>query len=93
MRIARVIQCVDVHAEGEPSRIVIGGVLDVPGETMLVARHARAGAMFAMQDRAFECVGDLPPQCHARHHVVARSVHAEPRSFPQTVIKASSPMR
>ena len=32
MRIARVIQCVDAHAEGEPSRIVVGGVLDVPGD-------------------------------------------------------------
>ena len=35
MRIARVIHCVDAHAEGEPSRVVVGGVLDVPGETML----------------------------------------------------------
>src|SRR5215216_2868686 len=35
MRIARVIQCVDAHAEGEPSRIIVGGVLDVPGTTML----------------------------------------------------------
>ena len=35
MRIAKVIHCVDAHAEGEPSRIVVGGVLDVPGETML----------------------------------------------------------
>jgi proline racemase len=35
MRIARVIHCVDAHAEGEPSRIVVGGVLDVEGETML----------------------------------------------------------
>ncbi len=35
MRIARVIHCVDAHAEGEPSRIVVGGVLDVPGTTML----------------------------------------------------------
>ena len=40
MRIARVIQCVDAHAEGEPSRIVVGGVLDVPGETMLDKMHA-----------------------------------------------------
>src|SRR6201991_2408677 len=31
----RVIHCVDAHAEGEPSRIVVGGVLDVPGRTML----------------------------------------------------------
>jgi proline racemase len=35
MRVARVIHCVDAHAEGEPSRIVVGGVLDVPGTTML----------------------------------------------------------
>ena len=35
MRLARVIHCVDAHAEGEPSRIVVGGVLDIPGETML----------------------------------------------------------
>jgi proline racemase len=31
----RVIHCVDAHAEGEPSRIIVGGVVDVPGETML----------------------------------------------------------
>jgi proline racemase len=31
----RVLHCVDAHAEGEPSRIVVGGVLDVPGATML----------------------------------------------------------
>jgi proline racemase len=30
-----VIHCVDAHAEGEPSRIIVGGVLDVPGTTML----------------------------------------------------------
>jgi proline racemase len=35
MRIAKVIHCVDAHAEGEPSRIIVGGVLDVPGDTML----------------------------------------------------------
>jgi proline racemase len=31
----RIIHCVDAHAEGEPSRIIVGGVLDVPGATML----------------------------------------------------------
>ena len=31
----RVIHCVDAHAEGEASRIIVGGVLDVPGATML----------------------------------------------------------
>src|SRR5215470_10690168 len=40
MRLAKVIHCVDAHAEGEPSRIVVGGVLDVPGDTMLDKMHA-----------------------------------------------------
>src|ERR671931_2315773 len=35
MRLDKVIHCGDAHAEGEPSRIVVGGVLDVPGGTML----------------------------------------------------------
>jgi proline racemase len=35
MRLARMIQAVDVHAGGEPGRVVVGGVLDVPGATML----------------------------------------------------------
>jgi proline racemase len=35
MRMTRVIHCVDAHCEGEPSRIVVGGVADVPGDTML----------------------------------------------------------
>ncbi|MBD0282164.1 MAG: proline racemase family protein [Thermoleophilaceae bacterium] len=35
MRLGRVIHCVDAHAEGEPSRIVVGGVRDVPGTKML----------------------------------------------------------
>lgn len=39
MRFDRVINFVDAHAEGEPSRIVTGGVVDVPGETMLQKRQ------------------------------------------------------
>jgi proline racemase len=35
MRLGRVIHCVDAHAEGEPSRVVVGGVGDVPGGSML----------------------------------------------------------
>ncbi len=34
MRIARMIQAVDAHAAGEPGRVIVGGVLDVPGATM-----------------------------------------------------------
>ena len=34
MRISRMIQAVDAHACGEPGRVIVGGVLDVPGSTM-----------------------------------------------------------
>jgi proline racemase len=40
MRLARMLQAVDLHAAGDPGRVVVGGVLDVPGATMLEkARH------------------------------------------------------
>jgi len=35
MRLSRAIQVVDAHAAGEPGRVIVGGVLDVPGTTML----------------------------------------------------------
>lgn len=34
MRISRMIQAIDLHACGEPGRVIVGGVLDVPGSTM-----------------------------------------------------------
>jgi proline racemase len=34
VRFERMIQAVDAHAGGEPGRVVVGGVLDVPGATM-----------------------------------------------------------
>jgi proline racemase len=34
MRFSRTIQAVDAHAAGEPGRVIVGGVLDVPGATM-----------------------------------------------------------
>ena len=35
MRLDRMITAVDAHAAGEPGRVITGGVLDVPGATML----------------------------------------------------------
>ncbi len=34
MRVSKVIHAVDTHACGEPARVIVGGVLDVPGSTM-----------------------------------------------------------
>ncbi len=45
MRIARMIQTVDAHACGEPGRVIVGGVLDVPGETVFEKmRHLEQNA-------------------------------------------------
>src|ERR671922_1062526 len=35
MRLSGMITAVDAHAAGEPGRVIVGGVLDVPGATML----------------------------------------------------------
>ena len=45
MRINRVIPAVDTHVLGEPGRVIVGGVMDVPGDTMFkkmqfLERHA-----------------------------------------------------
>lgn len=34
MRLANMITAVDAHACGEPGRVIVGGVVDVPGDTM-----------------------------------------------------------
>ncbi|MBS1544034.1 MAG: proline racemase family protein [Bacteroidetes bacterium] len=34
MRVSRLINAVDLHACGEPGRVITGGVMDVPGKTM-----------------------------------------------------------
>src|SRR6478609_5497794 len=34
MRFSRLITAVEAHAGGEPGRVITGGVIDVPGETM-----------------------------------------------------------
>ena len=34
MRLSDMIHAVDLHACGEPGRVIVGGVIDVPGETM-----------------------------------------------------------
>lgn len=38
MKLSRMISAVDLHACGEPGRVITGGVLDVPGNTMFEKR-------------------------------------------------------
>src|SRR5512135_2990334 len=45
MRLTSMISAVDLHACGEPGRVIVGGVLDVPGKTMFEKmRHFEAHA-------------------------------------------------
>ena len=34
MKFTNVIHAIDLHACGEPGRVIVGGITDVPGETM-----------------------------------------------------------
>lgn len=38
MKLSRMISAIDLHACGEPGRVITGGVLDVPGSTMFEKR-------------------------------------------------------
>jgi proline racemase len=39
VRLERILYTVDAHCEGEASRVVVGGILDVPGATMLARKQ------------------------------------------------------
>lgn len=45
MRLSRMVHAVDLHCCGEPGRVIVGGVVDVPGRTMLEKmRHLKRKA-------------------------------------------------
>jgi len=39
MRFSKMITAVDAHAAGEPGRVITGGIVNVPGKTMLEKRN------------------------------------------------------
>jgi proline racemase len=39
MRAARMLMAVDLHAAGEPGRVILGGIADVPGDSMFEKRQ------------------------------------------------------
>jgi proline racemase len=56
------ISAVDAHACGEPGRVIVGGVLDIPGATMFEKMkylETRASAR-SVASPILECAG-LPP--------------------------------
>ncbi|MGE5361266.1 MAG: proline racemase family protein [Bacteroidales bacterium] len=72
MRLTNMISAVDLHACGEPGRVIVGGVLDVPGKTMFEKmRHFEAHAdelrlRMLREPRGYPatcCNLVLPPTC------------------------------
>jgi proline racemase len=58
---ARILQCVDTHCEGEPTRVVVGGIVDVPGKTLLDKMvHLRDHADDMRRALLFEPRGSAP---------------------------------
>lgn len=88
MRLAKMISAVDLHACGEPGRVITGGVLDVPGRTMFekmqhLARHGddlRRRMLFEPRGYPAMCCNlILPP---TRPEAQAGFVIMEPVEYP-----------
>ena len=96
MRIARVISAVDTHACGEPGRVIVGGVLDVPGETIFAKKcyleqHADHLRKFMLREPrgypASNC-NLILPACHPEAdagYVIMEQVEYPPMSGTNTI--------
>ena len=96
MRLASLIWAVDLHACGEPGRVIIGGVLDVPGETMFakmkyLERHADGLRKRMLREPrgypAANCNLILPPTRPEAHagFVIMEQVEYPPMSGTNTI--------
>ena len=72
MHVTQMIQAVDLHADGEPGRVIVGGVLDVPGASMfekmqyLQAHRDHIRKRMLREPRGYptaNCNLILPPTC------------------------------
>src|ERR1700683_523622 len=96
MRVSRMICAVDLHAAGEHGRVIIGGVLDVPGHTMFekktyLENHADGLRKLMLREPrgypAANCNLILPPT-HPEAHagfVIMEQVEYPPMSGTNTI--------
>jgi proline racemase len=100
MRLTNVIHAVDCHACGEPGRVIVGGVLDVPGRTMfekmLHLRNHADGLRKRMlrEPRGYPascCNLILPPTLPEAHagFVIMEPVEYPPMSGSNTICVAT----
>ncbi len=100
MRISNAIVAVDAHAAGEPGRVIIGGVLDVPGATMFEKmqafreRHDELRLRMLREPRGYpaaNCNLLLPPTDPraAAGYIIMEQVEYPPMSGTNTICVAT----
>ena len=96
MQVSRMISAVDLHACGEPGRVITGGVLDVPGGTMFekktyLEQHADGLRKLMLREPrgypAANCNLLLPPTNPKAHagFVIMEQVEYPPMSGTNTI--------
>jgi proline racemase len=96
MRLSNYISAIDLHACGEPGRVIVGGVLDVPGRTMFekmkhLERHADGLRKRMLREPrgypAANCNLILPPTRPEAHagFVIMEQVEYPPMSGTNTI--------
>ncbi|HXE31924.1 MAG TPA: proline racemase family protein [Terriglobales bacterium] len=101
MNLGKLINAVDLHACGEPGRVITGGVLDVPGETMYAKMtHLRDHAddlrlRMLREPRGYpaaNCNLILPPTTPGAHagFVIMEQVEYPPMSGSNTICVATA---
>ena len=96
MRISKMISAVDTHACGEPGRVIVGGVLDVPGKTIFekkehLQQHADHLRKFMLREpRGYPAANCnlILPACHPdadAGYVIMEQVEYPPMSGTNTI--------
>lgn len=96
MKISKMIQAIDLHACGEPGRVIVGGVLDVPGKSMFEKMQYLETQADDLRQRmlreprgypAANCNLILPPTRPEAHagYVIMEQVEYPPMSGSNTI--------
>ncbi len=100
MQLASVITAVDAHAAGEPGRVIVGGVLDVPGKTMfekkayLESHRDHLRKLMLREPRGYPalCCNVILPPTHPEAHagfVIMEQAEYPPMSGSNTICVAT----
>ena len=103
MRFAKMISAVDAHTEGEPARVVVGGVPPIPGVTFhekwLWARQNLDELRRLRAEERTRRLPDVPPNITLPTASTAiifvgkpccRTYSAQPRNVPQVLVAHKS---